>query len=148
MFFPRSVFLTNRYDTEYRVIADWDLNLRCFIDQGYGFKYIQELVAIYNDIDGLSAREHRTAIKEYRAIMRKRLGFSGLFYSSRMSLLGLLEVLRCKEPLRKLYISVTDAIRQTFWPDTDSRQSASFHLLPEETSTTRKYESKLRELGF
>jgi len=148
MFFPRRVFATDRYDTAYRVIADWDLNLRCFIDHAYQFIYIQELIAIYNDVDGLSTREYRAAIKEYRVITRKRLGFSGLFYTSRLSFICFLEVLRCKEPLRRLCISWTEAIRQMLWSGNDTYDGNLYHLFNNESVVKKKYSSQLSKMGI
>lgn len=105
MFFPKSVFSTLRYDIAYKIGADWDLSLCCLVDYLYSFRYVPELIAAYNDIDGLSSQESRTAGSEYCAFIRRRLGPIGLFYISRWALISLLEILRLKEPLRKLAIT-------------------------------------------
>jgi len=104
MFFPKEVFSTLRYDVSYKIGADWDLSLRCLIDQSYSFIYIPELIAAYNDIDGLSSQEFRTAGSEYFKFILSRLGLKGLFYISRWALIRLLENLNLKEPIRKLAI--------------------------------------------
>jgi len=100
MFYPRSVFSTRRYDVTYRIAADWDLNLRCYIDGPYQFIYIRELVAIYNDIDGLSSREIRTTMKEWRSIIRNRLGLMSILFTVRWSFMNILELLKIRKPLK------------------------------------------------
>jgi len=37
MFYPRSVFSSRSYDITYKIAADWDLNLRCYIDGAFLF---------------------------------------------------------------------------------------------------------------
>jgi glycosyltransferase involved in cell wall biosynthesis len=100
MFYPRSVFSTRRYDVTYRIAADWDLNIRCYIDGSYQFIYIQELVAIYNDIDGLSSKEIRNTMREWRSITRNRLGLKSMFFTARWSFMNLLEILKIRKPLK------------------------------------------------
>jgi len=100
MFYPRSVFSTRRYDVTYRIAADWDLNLRCYIDGSYEFIYIHEFVAIYNDIDGLSTREIRTTMREWRSIIRNRLGLMSILFTVRWSFMNILEILKIRKPLK------------------------------------------------
>jgi len=103
MFYPRAVFSTYRYNVDYRIAADWDLNLRCYIDGSYQLVYIQELVAIYNDIDGLSSSEIRTTLREWRSITRNRLGLLSILFTARWSLMNLLEILKLRKPLKNLF---------------------------------------------
>jgi glycosyltransferase involved in cell wall biosynthesis len=103
MFYPRSVFSTNRYDATYKIAADWDLNINCYSDGSYKFVYIKELVAIYNDIDGLSSKEIRTTMKEWRKIVRKHLGLLSVFFTVRWSFMNFLEVLQVRNPLKRYY---------------------------------------------
>jgi len=105
MFFPKDVFTALRYDVSYKIAADWDLSLRCLIDLSCRFIYVPELIAAYNDIDGLSNQEVRQSGREYRTTIRKRLGLIGLVYICRWALIHLLEILHVKEPLRKLAIT-------------------------------------------
>jgi len=105
MFFPKKVFTVLRYDVSYKIGADWDLSLRCLIDLSCSFIYVPELIAAYNDIDGLSNQEVRRSGREYRTIIRRRLGLIGLVYICRWALIHLLDILHVKEPLRKLAIN-------------------------------------------
>ena len=105
MFFPKEVFNNLRFDVSYKIGADWDLSLRCLIELSCSFMYLPELVAVYNDIDGLSNREVRQSGREYRKLIWRQLGSIGLFYISRWVLIYLLEILHVKEPLRKLAIT-------------------------------------------
>jgi glycosyltransferase involved in cell wall biosynthesis len=54
--YPRSVFDRHQFKTEYAVLADWELNLRCFADSAFRFEYIPELIAEYNGTTGHSSR--------------------------------------------------------------------------------------------
>ena len=58
IFYPRAVFSDYKYDPEYKVLGDYDLNLRCWAENKYKFVYIPVLVAIYND-RGFSAIQGR-----------------------------------------------------------------------------------------
>jgi glycosyltransferase involved in cell wall biosynthesis len=102
MFYPRSLFALNTYDTTYKISADLDLNLQCFSENRYKFSQINELVAIFNDIDGLSSKEFRTKMKENRTIFLKHLGIRGFYYICRMSFICLLETLNLKKALKRL----------------------------------------------
>ncbi|HTR30433.1 MAG TPA: glycosyltransferase family 2 protein [Puia sp.] len=56
VFYRRSVFeRVGLYDIECRVYADRDFNIRCFLDKGLRIKYLEKIVAVYNEQDGLSA---------------------------------------------------------------------------------------------
>jgi glycosyltransferase involved in cell wall biosynthesis len=58
IFYRRSVFeKVGLYDTECRVYADRDFNIRCFLDRRLRIKYADRVIAIYNEQDGLSAQE-------------------------------------------------------------------------------------------
>lgn len=54
IFYPRAVFSDYKFDPEYKVLGDYDFNIRCWADNKYKFVFIQVLVAIYND-SGFSA---------------------------------------------------------------------------------------------
>lgn len=105
MFFPKEVFTHLHYDVSYKIGADWDLSLRCLIDYSFGFVYVPELIAAYNDIDGLSTQEAGIAGGEYCTFIRRRLGVSGLFYIGRWAVIRFLETVGLKEPLRRLAVA-------------------------------------------
>jgi glycosyltransferase involved in cell wall biosynthesis len=49
IFYPRGVFEYYAYDLKYPIWADYDLNLRCWGDGHYKFKYLPVLVAVHGD---------------------------------------------------------------------------------------------------
>jgi glycosyltransferase involved in cell wall biosynthesis len=56
IFYNRTVFeKIGLYNLSYKVYADWDLNIRCFFDERLRKKYLPQIVALFNDIDGLSS---------------------------------------------------------------------------------------------
>lgn len=126
MFFPQKVFNLKRYDVTYRIAADYDLNLYCLIYGGYQFVYINELIALYNDVDGVSSKD-RSVFGEFRSIIRKYRGFRGAYYTSRLLLTSLLETLHFKDPLHKLM---------------------SFFFTSENTQDRKNIARKLIEKGF
>lgn len=54
IFYSRKVFEQYRFDTKYRAVADYALNLTIFHDQNLGFRYIPGTIATYNDESGVS----------------------------------------------------------------------------------------------
>lgn len=54
MFYPRSALKKYRYNTNYKLLADHDLNMRCYGDKNLRFEYLPMLIAIYEG-DGISA---------------------------------------------------------------------------------------------
>ncbi|WP_160295201.1 glycosyltransferase family 2 protein [Geobacter sp. OR-1] len=122
VFFPRSVFSRFMYDVSYSIVADRDLCIRCLTDGGYLFKYLPVTVALYNDIDGISAKETRICRAEYRAMIRKRLGIAALPFIGRYSVSDFLELLRCKEPLGKFLRSAERMLGCRFWRYNAPRQ--------------------------
>jgi glycosyltransferase involved in cell wall biosynthesis len=109
MFYPRSVFSTRRFNTIYKIAADWDLHLGCYTDGSYQFIYMQELITIYNDIDGLSAKEIRTTMREWRSILRNHLGIMSIFFTVRLSLMNILELLKIRKPLKLVFSKWTES---------------------------------------
>jgi glycosyltransferase involved in cell wall biosynthesis len=58
IFYRKSVFeRVGAYDIECRVYSDRDFNIRCFMARGLRIKYINKIIAVYNEQDGLSALE-------------------------------------------------------------------------------------------
>jgi len=55
IFYTRRVFESYSFDTRYKVWADHVLNMTCYGDTRFRFKYIGKVVAIYNDASGASA---------------------------------------------------------------------------------------------
>jgi glycosyltransferase involved in cell wall biosynthesis len=47
IFYPRSVFEYYDFNLSYKIHADYDLNLRCFVDKRFSFKYINIIISEY-----------------------------------------------------------------------------------------------------
>lgn len=57
-FYRRSVFeKVGLYDTGCTIYADRDFNIRCYLDKRLTKKYLNRIIAVYNEQDGLSALE-------------------------------------------------------------------------------------------
>lgn len=54
IFYPRSVWKKYKYDLAHPVLADYALNLACFVDPDFNWQYIPVNVAVFNDAEGLS----------------------------------------------------------------------------------------------
>ena len=65
-FYRRSVFeKVGLYDIACKIYADRDLNIRCFLHKGLKIKYLDKIIAVYNEQDGVSAL--RKADPDFRA---------------------------------------------------------------------------------
>ena len=53
IFYPKAVFIEYKYNTVYRILADYDLNLKLFNHKKFRFKYIPITIALFND-EGVS----------------------------------------------------------------------------------------------
>ncbi len=75
IFYPASVFKNYRYDIRYKVSADHYLNIQCFTDKRYKWRFVDELMAIY-DTRGFSASILDNAFRaNYNAIVKSHLGW-------------------------------------------------------------------------
>lgn len=45
------------YSLRYPIWSDWDLNLRCFKTPGVGVEWVDRVIAVFNDLGGLSSKE-------------------------------------------------------------------------------------------
>jgi hypothetical protein len=55
VFYPKAVFEKYRYDLKYRVMADHHLNMLCYGDPDFSFKYLPLVIAEYEG-DGFSVQ--------------------------------------------------------------------------------------------
>ena len=97
IFYHRSVFAKlGGYDLDCPVYADHDFNIRCFMDRSIVTRYIPDIIAIYNETDGLSARQ-----KEDPVFRRKQAAYIAQFNRRpKQRLLGFLRTI--KSVLRKI----------------------------------------------
>ncbi|MCJ8208432.1 glycosyltransferase [Mucilaginibacter sp. RS28] len=74
IFYPRRVFDKYKYETRYPVYADQHLNLSLFGDRKFQWKFVDELVAIY-DTRGFSAGSKDPEFdKHYDQMVKQHLG--------------------------------------------------------------------------
>lgn len=74
IFYPRQVFECCSYNLKYSVYADYDLNLRCWGDGRFVFRYMPILVAIHHD-GGLSHQKTDEAFERDKpALVQKYFG--------------------------------------------------------------------------
>jgi glycosyltransferase involved in cell wall biosynthesis len=55
IFYPRAIFETQQFDLRYRILSDWEFNMRCYSSSEFRFKYIPVVVANYNNLSGISS---------------------------------------------------------------------------------------------
>ena len=55
IFYSKYVFNEYTYNMKYITVADYELNLKIFSNKKYGFKYISNTIANYNNENGLSS---------------------------------------------------------------------------------------------
>jgi glycosyltransferase involved in cell wall biosynthesis len=55
IFYPRSVFESYCFDTQYKLWADHAFNIACYGDRRFHFTYIGKLICLYNDYSGATA---------------------------------------------------------------------------------------------
>lgn len=75
IFYPKSIYKNKKYNTEYKLVADWVYNLELLADS-IKFRYINEVVSFYNDIDGLSStRVDEDFLKHRRRLVVNAVGY-------------------------------------------------------------------------
>lgn len=56
IFYHRRVFDSiGKYNLDYPIVADWDLNIRCFSNPNIKTKYFKRDIVLFNDITGISS---------------------------------------------------------------------------------------------
>lgn len=55
IFYPRALFELRQFDTRYRLLADWEFNIRAYSDPRFKFQFIPVMIANYNDVSGKSS---------------------------------------------------------------------------------------------
>ncbi|ORB72132.1 glycosyltransferase [Mycobacterium scrofulaceum] len=94
IFYRRGLFAgIGPYNLRYRIWADWDFNIRCFSNPALVTRYMDIIIAKYNDMTGLSMRE--STDKEFRKRLPMYFWVAGMETCGRM-----LAFLRHKENRR------------------------------------------------
>lgn len=92
IFYRRKLFAgIGPYNLRYRIWADWDFNIRCFSNPALIARYMDIVVARYNDLSGISS----TVDKEFR----KRLPV--FFWASAFEVLGRTLALLSRREVRR-----------------------------------------------
>jgi glycosyltransferase involved in cell wall biosynthesis len=81
IFYHREVFeLVGKFDLQYKILADWLFNLKCFIHDGVTKQYIDYVIADYEE-GGLSAEINRDPVflKEFPLFVKKQFGIFNYF---------------------------------------------------------------------
>ncbi|TWJ19291.1 glycosyltransferase family 2 protein [Geobacter argillaceus] len=72
IFYPRIVGQKYCYDEQYRIVADYELNIRCFNDPHLAFSYMPILIAMFDDTNGLSATGKDEAFEKDKSLLLRR----------------------------------------------------------------------------
>jgi glycosyltransferase involved in cell wall biosynthesis len=57
IFYPRTLFEVRQFDLRYRLLGDWEFNMRTYSDSRFKFQFIPVTIANYNELSGKSAVE-------------------------------------------------------------------------------------------
>jgi glycosyltransferase involved in cell wall biosynthesis len=83
IFYPKAVFVEFKYNTVYRIFADYDLNLKLFNHKKFQFKYIPLTIALFND-EGASGTNTLDANFEVDRLKIIKANFPYLVYLYRL----------------------------------------------------------------
>lgn len=92
VFYHRAIFdIVGKFDLQYKVFADWFFNLKCFIDESITKKYVNHVIADYEE-GGLSSKISNDPVflKEFPLFVKKQF--------------GVLHYVRCRISLNEPYI--------------------------------------------
>ena len=79
IFYPKEIMINNAYNLKYPIMADYELNMRCFADQHIILKYIPITISLHNDIDGVSQQLTDVVFQADRMMLIKKY-FSNKVY--------------------------------------------------------------------
>ncbi len=71
IFYPKCVWERYAYNLKYPGFADYDLNLRCFINAEIKFEYIPATIAVYSDEGGISATQVDVTFEKDKLLLIK-----------------------------------------------------------------------------
>lgn len=81
IFYHRDIFnIVGKYDLQYKILSDWFFNLKCFIHDGITKKYVDCVVADYEE-NGVSSEItcDPVFLKEFPVFVKKQFGFYNYF---------------------------------------------------------------------
>jgi len=91
IFYPRGVFANYQYDTGYKTLADYMLNITLWGDKAYRFEYIPLTIAEYNQEGASSVYWERKFSFQVLKVIYQRLGMRYLLLKIFNPLLNLLQ---------------------------------------------------------
>jgi glycosyltransferase involved in cell wall biosynthesis len=103
IFYPRRVFERYRYNLNYKILADYELNIRCWGEGHFRFKYLPVLVCVHHD-DGCSFHKHDVAFHKDKPDLigqyfSRQILLRSMHLKTRGAFAGLLQALGVKQPL-------------------------------------------------
>ena len=105
IFYPACVWDKYAYNLKYPFLADYEFNLRCFVDPSIKFQYLPITIAYFNDEGGLSATQIDIAFeKDKLKLLKEGVPFGiYLLIFVRLFLLKILSVLKFKNMVTTIY---------------------------------------------
>jgi glycosyltransferase involved in cell wall biosynthesis len=73
-----------KFNLKYKISADWEYNIRCFMHPDFIIEYVGKPIAVYNDVDGLSkdySDVEFEKISPFYNILKLNSGFGSFKYS-------------------------------------------------------------------
>lgn len=106
IFYPASAFKKYTYELNYKVLADYVMNIKCFTDKQFRFVYMPITLAVFNDKDGFSKCNNDTLFEaEKKNILKTYFSFYlYVLYITRKKIVDLVELFN----LRKSVVRVLD----------------------------------------
>jgi glycosyltransferase involved in cell wall biosynthesis len=98
-FYHSSLFSEWRYDSTFKIVADYELNLRVYL-QGWPYLMVDEKIAVCG-AEGLSLTEWKNAAKETNAIRKKHVSTAANAVYSMLNYLELAVYRTCLSLLQK-----------------------------------------------
>lgn len=80
IFYPKVVFEKYKYNTDYKLYADWFLNILCMSDKELRFNYFDIIICNYSTTGFSNLSYDNLFWKNYYRILRRHLGLEVLLY--------------------------------------------------------------------
>ena len=105
VFYPAYIWGKYAYDTKYRIMADYELNLRCFADPEIKFHYFPKTVALFTDKGGISSSGVDTEFEKVKLSLAKEVMSINMYriFVVRTFILHIFERLRLKKLCTHIY---------------------------------------------
>lgn len=81
IFYPKNIFKKYKYEIQYKIYADYYLNLMCFSDKDFRFKYINTIVSLFNEQGFSSNKKDIEFDKDFFPLIKSRFGYVYFLYS-------------------------------------------------------------------